>query len=343
MERSSGEESMSAIRFGILGATGFAAKRPLPGLLKARSCAVRAIHGPPEHQTVLDELARAHHIPRIYTTVEGLLADSQINAVYVATPAYLHKQHVILAARAGKHVLVEKPMALTLGDCRQMIAACRRAKVKLQVGYMRRFHPCHAKIKRLLDAGRLGKIVEARIQTHLWYPPAVGAWRQDPALGGGGAMMDMGSHCLELLEFLFGPIRWVEAVTANVVFDYPVEDLAIATVGFASGAVGIIDTSFAIPHRQNVLEIYGTEATLLARRTAGPFTDPGLWLLDQRGVRPVPVKAQKDQYQAEFEHFARTILENRQPEVDGPSGLRNLRQLLAIYQSARQQRRVMLP
>lgn len=333
---------MRTVRFGILGATGFAAKRPLPGLLRARSCSVRAIHGPPEHGGLLEQLARRHKIPRVYTTVAGLLADCDLDAVYVATPAYLHAEHVLLAAKARKHVLVEKPMALNLTDGRRMIAACRRAGVKLQVGYMRRFHPCHAKIKELIGRGRLGKIVEARVQTHLWYPPAPEAWRQNPALGGGGAMMDMGSHCLELLEFLLGPIRWVQGFMANVVFDYPVEDLAIATVGFASGAMGIIDASFAIPHRENVLEIYGTQATLSARRTAGPFADPELWLSDDRGARAVPVRSHKDQYQAEFEHFARAVIEDRPPEVDGRAGLRNLEQLLAIYRSARNGRRVTL-
>jgi len=331
---------MRTVRFGILGATGFAAKRPLPGLLEARCCSVGAIHGPPEHRDLLDQLASRHGIPQLYTTVDGLLADTQLDAVYVATPAYLHAQHVIQAAKAGKHVLVEKPMALDLADGRRMIAACRRAGVKLQVGYMRRFHPCHAKIRKLVDGGRLGKIVEARIQTHLWYPPDPRAWRQDPALGGGGAMMDMGSHCRELLEVLLGPIRWVQGFTANVVFDYPVEDLAVATVGFASGALGILDTSFAIPYRENVLEIYGTQATLSARRTAGPFADPELWLSDGRGLRLLPVKSRKDQYRAEFERFARAVIEDRSPEVDGRAGLRNLAQLLAMYRSARLKRRV---
>jgi predicted dehydrogenase len=253
---------------------------------------------------------------------------------------HLHHDHTVLAAAAGKHVLVEKPMALTPRQCRQMMTSCRRGKVKLQVGYMRRFHPYHAKIKEIIGRGTLGKIVEARIQTHLWYPPMEGAWRQDPRHGGGGAFIDLGSHCLELLEFFLGEIVWVQGFTDNVAFHYGVEDLSMAIVKFRCGATGIVDASFAIPYRENVLEIYGTKGTLSAKRTAGPFADPELVLLDDNGATTVAIAETKDQYQAEFEHFARAILEGAEPAIDGKAGLRNLKQILAVYESARKKRPV---
>jgi len=333
---------MDIIRFGVLGAAGFAARRPIPGLAKAQGCCLQAIHGLPEQSAALGELAARYAVPLVYTTAEELVACPQVDAVYIATPVQLHCSHALLAAAAGKHVLVEKPMALSLAECRQMIAACRRAKVKLQVGYMRRFHPYHAKIREIVDEGRLGRIIEARIQTHLWYPESPGAWRQDPQQGGGGAFMDMGSHCLELMEFFLGPIEWVQGFAEHLAFDYPVEDTSLAIVKFARGALGIIDASFAIPQRQNVVEIYGTRATLLARRTAGPFPDPELYLLDDAGCQPIAVQDAKDQYQAEFEHLARAIGQGTEPEVDGHAGLRNLRQIFAIYDSARRRRPVRL-
>lgn len=154
--------------------------------------------------------------------------------------------------------------------------------------------------------------------------------------------MDVGSHCLELVEFFLGGIKWVQGFAENAVFDYELEDLSLAVVGFGSKAVGIIDASFAIPHTQNVIEIYGTRGTLLARRTAGPFTDPELMLIDDRGTRKIAVRSKKDQFQAQFEHFADAILNDRQPEVDGRAGLRNLKQILAVYKSAREKRRVRL-
>ena len=331
---------MKKVRLGIIGATGFASKRPMPALKSARNCVLEAIHGSLRNEELLRRLAEEHKVPRIYTDVGQLLADPQVDAVYIATPVDLHRRHTVAAAAAGKHVLVEKPMALATRDCHQMLAACEKNGVKLQVGYMRRFHPHHAKIKQLIDRGKLGQIVEARIQTHLWYPKVEGSWRQDPARGGGGAFMDVGSHCLELLEFLLGRIKWVQGFAENVVFDYPVEDFSLAIAGFDSGAVGIIDASFAVAHRENAIEIYGTKGTLLARRTAGPFTDPELLLLDDRETLPIKVRSTKDQYRGQFEHFADAILDDRQPEIDGRAGIRNLKQILAVYKSAREKRRV---
>lgn len=331
---------MQEIRFGVLGAAGFAAKRPIPALAAAENCRLQAIHGLPAERDALEAIAEKHAAAKVYTTAEELVGDPQVDAVYVATPVHLHHEHTVLAAGARKHVLVEKPMALTVQQCRKMLSACRRGKVKLQVGYMRRFHPYHAKIKEIIDRGTLGEIVEIRVQTHLWYPPAQGAWRQDPCQGGGGAFIDMGSHCLELMEYFLGEIVWVQGFTDNVAFDYGVEDLSIAIVKFRCRATGIIDASFAIPHRQNVVEVYGTKGTLAAKRTAGPFADPELVLLDDNGRTTVAVAGTMDQYQAEFEHFARAIREGVEPEVDGKAGLRNLKQILAVYESARRKRPV---
>jgi 1,5-anhydro-D-fructose reductase (1,5-anhydro-D-mannitol-forming) len=283
---------------------------------------------------------KEHPEAEVYDDYQRILERDDIEAVDIVVPSHLHYEIAAAALEAGKHVLVEKPMALGTRDCHQMLAACEKNNVKLQVGYMRRFHPHHAKIKQLIDRGRLGQIVEARIQTHLWYPTVKGSWRQDPARGGGGAFMDVGSHCLELLELLLGKIKWVQGFAENVVFDYPVEDFSLAIVKCDSGAVGIIDASFAVPHRENAIEVYGTKGTLLARRTAGPFTDPELVLLDDRGTTPIAVRSTKDQYRGEFEHFADAILNDRQPEIDGRAGLRNLQQILAVYKSAREKRRV---
>lgn len=331
---------MKKIRLGIIGATGFASKRPMPGLRLAKNCVLGGIHGRPGREELLQQLAEEYKVPNVYTDVDQLLADPQIDAVYIATPVDLHKWHTIAAAKAGKHVLVEKPMAMNVRECNHMLAVCEKHMVKLQVGYMRRFHPHHAKIKQTIDRGKLGEIVEARIQTHLWYPKQKGSWRQEPSRGGGGAFMDVGSHCLELLEFFLGRIKWIQGFAENVAFDYKVEDSSLAIVKFGSKAIGIIDVSFAIPHRENTIEIYGTKGTLLARRTAGPFTDPELTLLDDRGTRQIAVRSKKDQFQAQFEHFADAILNDKQPEVDGRTGLRNLKQILAVYKSAKEKRRI---
>ena len=319
------------IRWGIIGATGFAAKRPLPGLAKAEHCRLHALL---KHTAEVGKEAREFGAAVVYDKQEAMLADPKVDAVYICTPLFLHAPQTIAAANAGKHVLVEKPMALTIDECQRMIDACTRNKVKLQIGYMRRFHPYHRKIKEMVDSSVLGRIAQARIQTHLWYPETPGAWRQKQETGGGGAFMDMGSHCLDLLEFFLGEVQSVTGFTGNVVFDYAVEDTAVVTLRFASGAIGVIEASFAIPFTDNAIDIHGTEGTLRARRTAGPFTDPELILTNADGTTPIAVDDDKDQYQGQFESFAEAIIEDRQPAVDGAAGMRNLARILEIYQVA---------
>ena len=172
------------IRWGVIGATGFAGKRPLPGLAKAGNCQLHAVL---KHKTDAGEVAREFAAAVVYDEQEALLADPDVDAVYICTPVFLHAAQTVAAADAGKHVLVEKPMALTIDECRQMTDACKGNGVKLQIGYMRRFHPYHRKIKEMVDAGVLGRIVRARVQTHLWYPGTPDAWRLKQETGGGGA------------------------------------------------------------------------------------------------------------------------------------------------------------
>ncbi|HCN10706.1 MAG TPA: hypothetical protein DIT01_22500 [Lentisphaeria bacterium] len=319
------------IRWGVIGATGFAGKRPLPGLAKAGNCQLHAVLN---HNTDAGEVAREFAAAVVYDEQEALLADPDVDAVYICTPVFLHAAHTVAAADAGKHVLVEKPMALTIDECRQMTDACKGNDVKLQIGFMRRFHPYHRKIKEMVDAGVLGRIVRARVQTHLWYPGTPDAWRLKQETGGGGAFMDVGSHCLDLLEFFLGEVQSVTGLTGNVVFDYAVEDTAVVLLRFAAGAIGVIEASFAVPFTDNAIEIHGTEGTLRARRTAGPFTDPELVLTNTDGTTPIAVDNDKDQYQGQFESFAEAIIEDRQPAVDGAAGMRNLARILEIYQVA---------
>ena len=328
------------IRWGVIGAGGFADKKPIPALCKAHDCQLRALMV--RHLDRAKKLAEKHGASKYYDNVDALLDDSDVEAVYIVTPLHLHKEHVIKSAEARKHILCEKPMALTVSECQEMIDACAAKDVKMGIGYMRRFHPYHQKVKELIDSDQIGKIIEARIQTHQWYPKTEDAWRQDPELGGGGAFMDTGSHCLELLQFFLGRVESVNAVMCNTVFDYPVEDISVVTLRFKNGAVGIIDTSFAIPYRENLLEVYGTEGTLLAVKTAGPFTDPVLRLLNKDGEKRIDLPVSIDQYQVQFEQFANCILNDKKPPVDGKDGLENLKAILAIYESARKRKEVII-
>ncbi|MGB9606205.1 MAG: Gfo/Idh/MocA family protein, partial [Bryobacteraceae bacterium] len=273
-----------------------------------------------------------------------------LQAVYVATPVYTHREQVLACARAGKHVLCEKPLGLTVAEAEEMVRACRQAGVLLGTAFMMRFHAQHQAALKLIRDGRLGKPVYVRAQLSCWYPPMVGAWRQDPALGGGGSLIDMGGHCLDLLEMFFGRVRRLACLTAHAVHDYAVEDGATVLLEFANGALGTVDTFFSIPDEasDNVLELYGSRGAILARGTIGQGAQ-GTMVARLRGeqagydarqersgaqgteIAPEPVNT----YRAEIEEFSRAILEGRQPTITGEDGLRNQRLLAACYESAR--------
>jgi predicted dehydrogenase len=208
-------------------------------------------------------------------------------------------------------------------------------------GFMFRFHTSHLRIKELIEEGALGEIVSARAQLYLWYPDMPGAWRQRRQTGGGGCLMDVGSHCLDLLCYLLGEVKTVVGIQDTATFGYEVEDIIHVLLKFQNRAQAVVDVAFSLPHRENPLEIYGTEGALLARKTIGPFTDPVVKWISKRGEEDISPPFQNT-YTAQFAHFAECIEQNRQPRVGAREGIYNLRLIEAIYRSAESGRTVAL-
>jgi len=319
-----------SIRWGVIGAGGFADRVAIPGLLEARDNVLQAVMV--RDRTRAQALARKHGAPEAHDAAESLVRSKTVDAVYVCSPLHLHEEHTLLAADAGKHILCEKPMALDVSSCIRMIEACRANEVKLMIGFMLRFHPHHRRIRTMIQEGALGQIVEARTQRSFWYPPQSGDWRQDPKRGLAGGLADVGSHAIDLLRFLLGEIVEVSAMTDTLIHDYAVEDIAVVLLRFASRAIGIVDASFAIPRSRALLEIYGTEGTIFAERIQGHELRVRCSLRDEPDEEidlPTP-----NLYTEEFEHFAACIAEDREPSVTGRDGLINIETLRAVLESA---------
>lgn len=338
------------IRWGVVGAGGIARRRTIPeGILPADNAQLVAVYDP--NRAVNEEVAGKFG-GRPARSVEELL-DSGVEAVYIASPPAVHLQQAVACARARKHVLCEKPLGLTVSDAEGMAAACREAKVRLGTAFMMRFHAQHQAALQLIQEGRLGQPVLARAQLSCWYPPLPGAWRQDPATAGGGSLIDMGSHCLDLLEMFFGPAHSVSCFTQSTVHQYASEDSALAMLQFANGALGMVDAFFCLPDEasQNRLELYGSTGSILARGTLGQGdrgemvaalysaasgydAQQGRPIGEASLIDPLPVNT----YRAEIEEFSRAILEDRPPSNDGALGVRNQRVVTACYESARLRR-----
>ncbi len=190
------------------------------------------------------DYARRHNVPKWTDDADELILDPEINAIYIATPPAAHCEYTLRAARAGKPVYVEKPMARNHQECQKMISACREANVPLFVAYYRRCLPNFLKVKALLRAGAVGDIRFVTIQ--LVYPADWQAaidqenlpWRVLPEISGGGYFFDLASHQLDYLDFLFGPIVAVNGLAENQAGYYPAEDIVCANFRFNSGVMG---------------------------------------------------------------------------------------------------------
>ena len=212
------------------------------------------------------DYARRHGVPRWYDDAAALIDDPEVDAVYVATPPSTHRRFTEMAAAAGKPVYVEKPMAPTAEDADAMLEACHVAGVPLFVAYYRRALPRFLALRDLLAGGELGELLAVTV-THLSPPgraesAAMPAWRVQPSISGGGYFVDLGSHTLDLLDFLLGPIERAEGSSANRAGLYPAEDLVSGHFVFASGVRGIGLWSFAAAVRREDVEIVGSEGTL---------------------------------------------------------------------------------
>src|SRR5262245_2792550 len=187
---------MSPIRWGVIGAGDIVRRRVAPALRDSPRCELVAIS---RARASLADEAKALGAARWYPRWRDLVADPDIHSVYIATPVHVHAEQTIAAAEAGKHVLCEKPMAMTAAECDRMIAACRSNGVKLGIAYYRRFYPVVARVKAILESGEIGQPVVAHMSSFEWFDPAPDhprGWLLNPAIAGGGPMMDFGCHRL---------------------------------------------------------------------------------------------------------------------------------------------------
>jgi predicted dehydrogenase len=255
-----------------------------------------------------------------------------------------------MAAEAGKHILCEKPLTLTLQQSRQAVEICRRNKVFLQEGYMMKFHGAHQEIKRIVEEGRLGRIVYMRAQLSCWYPKIKGAWRQNPRLGGGGALIDMATHMYDLLEYFAGPIRRIAAIAGTLVQDYRSDDASTTIAEFKSGAHATIDCFYCIPDEasRTRLEIYGSKGAILAEGTIGQSEKGKVEAYFSEAASGYDASQDKDvartfekipfkpvnPYTAECDYFARCVLEGRPPAInDGKNAIHIMSLVEKAYQS----------
>ncbi|MFQ6096822.1 MAG: Gfo/Idh/MocA family protein, partial [Armatimonadota bacterium] len=243
-------------------------------------------------------------------------------------------------ACAGKHVLCEKPMALSVADAERMTEECRRHDVKLGVDFMLRYHACHEMLREMVERGDLGTLVFGRASFAFWYPPIDGAFRQNWQEGGGGAIVDVGNHMVDLLEVYFGRARRVGCFQRNLIQGYETDDTAVMILEFESGAQGMVNVQFAVPSGAcpNPLEVYGSNGSVITSGTIGQEPTGSMRAIigpdgDETvmDIRPTPV----NMYRAHIEDFSARIRDGCEPRIPAEDGVWSVRVTTAAYESAR--------
>lgn len=266
-------------------------------------------------------------VPQVYESLDAVLHDPLLEAVYVATPVASHAAYTLAAIEAGKHVLVEKPMAMTLAECRQMTAAAERQHVRLGVAYYRRSYPVVQRLRDLLQAGAIGQPLSAHIQVagHRAAPAAGRSdWRTQPELSIGGCLADMGSHRLDMLLFLFGAGRVLGAATDAAAGG--VEGCATVLAAFGSVQATCL-VSWSAGAQRDSIEVIGTQGRIwideLERGVLGIATGGRVSEEAHTPMQPVHLGLVAD--------FVAAVRERRTPICSGEAGLATNELLLAAY------------
>lgn len=328
------------VRFAIVGC-GVIAETHAAGIAAVEEAELAAVC---DSDTAKGRAFAEKHGAMFYERLEDLLADPRIEVVNICTPSGLHPEQTMLAARAGKHVICEKPMAIALEDAHRMIRVCREQGVKLATVFPRRMSPAARFLQRWLADGGLGRLTlcdaYVKIYRSQQYYDSAG-WRGTWAMDGGGAMMNQGIHTVDLLQWLVGPVESIYGRAEALQRTIEVEDTAVSLLRFRGGAMGVMEmTTAAYPDQGQRLEIHGEKGTAI-------YKEDDIALLEVLGGRPElpafePFRVIPDGHRMQIRDMALAVREDREPVVTGEEGVHALEIILGTYESSQRRAEIVI-
>lgn len=323
---------VDAIRWGVLGVANIARRAVIPAIQRSINGRLAAIAS--RRRERADQAARECGFARAHGSYEALLDDPDVQAIYIPLPNALHREWTIRCAESGKHVLCEKPLALSPAECDEMIAACRQHRVLLMEAFMDRFHPRTEDVARLVRAGELGEVrmVRAAFTFQATNPARNVRFRPDL---GGGALYDVGCYTVNLSRMVLGEPE--EVFACGRIGEYGVDEQVGAVLRFGGGRLAMIDCGLTLPRREEY-DVLGTEAYLRVPRAFLPGnadSEIESWRGSERTSRTVPGA---EQYQRMVEHFGRAVAAGSAvglPPEDASRNVGGIRALLASLRSGR--------
>ncbi|MCP1310616.1 Gfo/Idh/MocA family protein [Paenibacillus tyrfis] len=328
------------VRFAVVGCGGISSSH-FTGIERAPEAELAAVC---DVDACRAEQYGAKYGVKAYTDYGQLLTNPDVDVVCLCTPSGMHAGQTIQAAEAGKHVVCEKPMAIRLSDAERMIEACDVIGVKLATIFPRRMSPASQFVKKLLDDGKLGRLSLCSgyvkfYRDQAYYDSA--GWRGTWAMDGGGAMMNQGIHTIDLLQWLAGPVDSLHGYARNVLRDIEVEDTAVASLQFKSGALGSIEaTTTAYNQPDHRIVLHGDKGTIV-------LTGDEITTFDVIGEKVdipqfEPFAVIPDGHAAQIRDMALAVLHDREPVVTGHDGKHSLEIILSTYESYRSRREILL-
>jgi 1,5-anhydro-D-fructose reductase (1,5-anhydro-D-mannitol-forming) len=321
---------MKKIRYGIIGFGNFAEKTILPAIRASANSEVVALQK--RSSDAARAKAREHGVPHAFGTVEELVRHPDVDSVFIVSANACHYPETVAAARAGKHVLVEKPMALSVREAEEMIRVCREQAVKLMVGHMVRLSPAVVRMKELIHSGALGRVTFVKAEFVYNGRLSKRGWLRSPSVAGGGPVFDVGVHCLDTMRFLLNDeVVSVKSQLSPKPSETQTESTASLSLQFSRGSLGSIYCSYESSIRRSFIEIVGTDASAYAYE----FTRCGLQVdvhvvrgkndsEAEHRIEPIDVP---DLYEQEVSLFSKGILTNSPVPIPGEEGLANQRVL----------------
>ena len=338
-----------SLGWGIVGIGSHADLKIAPAMELARDSHLVAVYS--RDQGRADAFAETHRAEAAYSGIDALLEDSRVDAVFVASPNYLHAPQTIRAAAAGKHVLAEKPMATTVSDAAAMVDSCRDHGVSLGMGFELRFHPAHLWARSLLDDGAIGRIRLAHGQwgrgnrgepEHLPRKGLREWWESPELIGDASVLVGLGVHVFDLMRFVFREeVAEVFAMTDGQTDRQPLEHIATIALRMSSGTIAQVMCGRMLPDTQNDLALYGSDGRFATKET--------IW--EARLGRAEVVNATRNEsesyeydylanFVAELEDFRQALENGRAPAATGDDGLQAARVTAAAIESAKTGRTV---
>lgn len=300
---------MKKVHWGVLSTAGIAQKQLLPAFMRAENAVVTAIATGGDIEKA-KQIANKFEIEKVYDSYEKLLDDPTIEAVYIPLPNHLHKQWVVEAAKRGKHILCEKPAALTRQEVEEMIEVCEQNRVLLMEGFMYYFHPQHTRVKEIIDSGEIGEVTFMQAGFSFYMPEERrGNNIRMNQEKGGGSIYDIGSYAIHAIRNILRDEP--ESVHVHAVIDPEngIDTDAVGYLNFPNGIRATFDSSFNLAMR-NEYKVHGTEGSIIVPRAFRPdnFGGEGIIHIEKGDVTRTE-NVRGDQYRSQVEHLSQAILD----------------------------------